>query len=81
MFSVLSQLRSMFAPAHFLEVVVFVTIVALGAKGWAFLPPDSCWGISPMPLSPTVRAGFLVLGRSLLLLPIGASGHCVGCLG
>ena len=71
----------LFAPAYLFKVVVFVTVVALCAKGWAFLPPDSCRGIAPKPLSPTVCAGFLVLDQSFLLLPVGASYYCIHRLG
>ena len=51
----------MFAPAHLLEVVVFVTMVALGTEDWAFNSPDSCWGVSSVPSGPTVRAVVLIL--------------------
>ena len=50
-FRALSWLRSMLSPAHLLEVVVFVAVVALDAKGWAFLL-TLVEGFRPRPLVP-----------------------------
>lgn len=50
MFGILSWLRSAFAPVHPLKVVVFVTVIALDAKGWALL--TLVGGFLPCPLVP-----------------------------
>jgi len=51
----------MLAPSHPLKGVIPVAMIALGAKGWTFLSSEFCWEILPMPLSPTICAGLLVL--------------------